>query len=147
MKRKRPKVILDTTGLNVPPPTISDLLTSGNVDEVRRGLAAISDLLALDHPLPADVRTWLSEALCAIARGKDPGMALRIKRGRGRPKKYGALYAKAIATEIADLEQQGMSRGDARDTVGRLNLDELALVNRSPADETVRKRVQRARKK
>jgi len=147
MKRKPRRVTIDATGLSVPAPTISELLSAGTVGEVRRGLDAVSFLLRVDKPLPADVRKWLADALDAIARGKDPAVALRLKRGRGRRKIYGLGYAKAVEAMIADLERQGISREEARDIVGRLNVDKLELVDRSPAGETVKKREQRARKK
>lgn len=143
LRVRRAPVVIDGRAFEVPLPetrvSISELLTLGTAAEAREGIEAIAMLLR-EHRLSDALRNWLADALDAIGRGKDPRVALGLR----RRKQYGIRYARQVQYIIADLGRQGMSRTEARDLIARLDIEALKLNDRSPAAETVKKRLQRS---
>lgn len=133
-------------------PSVPELLETGTAGEVRQALESIARLLERGNAAGIGPKTQalLGEALRRISKGEDANKAL----GLSRKKKYGAWYAKKMDWLIKDLMRQGMTRAEAEDFMGRLDLKKIqtaekffSLDDLQSADEKLRKRIARARTK
>lgn len=133
-------------------PSTSELLEFGTSREVREALETIAFMLDSGRASEIGPKTQalLGEALRRIGNGEDANKAL----GLNRKKKYGAWYAKQLDWLIKDLMRQGMTRAEAEDFMGRLDLKKIetaekffSLDDLQSADEKLRKRIARARTK
>lgn len=133
-------------------PSIVELLEMGTADEVREAIETIAIYMHEGRAgeLGKKTQEAFGLALYRIAAGENPSTAL----GLNRKKKFGAWYAKQMEWLIKDLMRQGMTRSEAEDFMGRLDLKKaetatttLALDDRESADERLRKRITRARTK
>jgi hypothetical protein len=133
-------------------PSVPELLETGTASEVRQALETIAFIL--DRGKAAEIghktQALLGEALRRIGKGEDANKAL----GLTRKKKYGAWYAKQQNWLIKDLMRQGMTRAEAEDFMGRLDLKKVEKAEKfftldelQSADEKLRKRIARARTK
>lgn len=133
-------------------PSVPELLEFGTAREVREALERIAFMLDCGRASEIGPKTQalLGEALRRIGKGEDANKAL----GLTRKKKYGAWYAKQLDWLIKDLMRQGMTRAEAEDFMGRLDLKKIetaekffSLDDLQSADEKLRKRIARARTK
>lgn len=126
-------------------PGLVELLEVGTAQEIRQALDTIA--FYLDHgnasELGPKIQAALGEILRQIGSGADANKAF----GLNRKKKYGAWYAKQMEWLIKDLMKQGITRIEAEDLMGRLNIEKELLEDRAAADERIRKRIARARTK
>ncbi|MCE5362517.1 hypothetical protein [Pseudomonas anguilliseptica] len=152
-QRKRPRVTVNLAAIELAyAPSNADMLEHGTTQEVREALLSLGDLIAMGRGQDLGPRTIavLGEALRKIGCGEDANKAL----GLNRKKKYGVWYSKQLDWLIKDLMRQGMTRQEAEDFMGRLDLKKLAAAKETfslddieAADEKLRKRLVRAKTK
>lgn len=146
-RAKRPDVLtLDATGRNLPPLSISEVLTKGTAVDVRCSLSVMGGMLAGDmwcHLLPSE-RKWLGEALMRIAAGQDANTVLRTK-GRKNAAFRSIRDWQSLHYQLDDLRGQGASEAQAVRLIALFHCFERNG-DRDPPEDEVAAEVERLKK-
>jgi len=99
---KNKESLLASLASQSPFPVLISQAENGDIDAAQELLKAASKLLAQGNPLPEELATWIGEGLGRLAEGEDAKTAFKLKKPRGRRRKYTDEFERLVADSIHD---------------------------------------------